>query len=208
MKAFVYAGGLIFPEGIEDTPATGDLTVAADSGWRNAQALGVTPAVLVGDFDSLGEPDAPAGTEILRVPAEKDDTDTQLAVRTAVARGAKELVLIAGMSGRVDHTLSTLALLEELHGRGVRAVATDGKNRVRYLENDSLLLLREKRFRYLSLVAVTEKVRGVTLEGCKYPLKNATLLRQNQYAVSNEIEGNAALIDVRRGAVYVIESGD
>lgn len=208
MKAFVYAGGLIFPEGIEDVPAAGDLTVAADSGWKNAQALGVTPAVLVGDFDSLGEPDAPAGTEILRVPAEKDDTDTQLAVRTAAARGAKELVLIAGMSGRVDHTLSTLALLEELHGRGIRAVLTDGKNRVRFLENDSLLLLREKRFRYLSLIAVTEKVRGVTLEGCKYPLKNATLLRQNQYAVSNEIEGNAALIDVRRGAVYVIESGD
>lgn len=208
MKAFVYAGGLIFPEGIEDAPAAGDLTVAADSGWKNAQALGVTPAVLVGDFDSLGEPDAPAGTEILRVPAEKDDTDTQLAVRTAAARGAKELVLIAGMSGRVDHTLSTLALLEELHGRGIRAVLTDGKNRVRFLENDSLLLLREKRFRYLSLIAVTEKVRGVTLEGCKYPLKNATLLRQNQYAVSNEIEGNAALIDVRRGAVYVIESGD
>lgn len=208
MKAFVYAGGLIFPEGIKDAPAAGDLTVAADSGWRNAQALGVTPAVLVGDFDSLGEPDAPAGTEILRVPAEKDDTDTQLAVRTAVARGAKELVLIAGMSGRVDHTLSTLALLEELHDRGIRAVLTDGKNRVRFLENDSLLLLREKRFKYLSLIAATEKVRGVTLEGCKYPLKNATLLRQNQYAVSNEIEGNAALIDVRRGAVYVIESGD
>lgn len=208
MKAFVYAGGLIFPEGIEDAPAAGDLTVAADSGWKNAQALGVTPAMLVGDFDSLGEPDTPAGTEVLRVPAEKDDTDTQLAVRTAVARGAKELVLIAGMNGRVDHTLSTLALLEELHDRGIRAVLTDGKNRVRFLENDSLLLLREKRFKYLSLIAVTEKVRGVTLEGCKYPLKNATLLRQDQYAVSNEIEGNAALIDVRRGAVYVIESGD
>lgn len=208
MKAFVYAGGRIFPEGIADSPATGDLTVAADSGWKNAQALGVTPALLVGDFDSLGEPDVPAETEILRVPAEKDDTDTQLAVRTAVSRGAKELILIAGMSGRVDHTLSTLALLEELHTRGVRAVLTDGKNRVRYLENDSLLLLREKRFRYLSLIAVTEKVRGVTLEGCKYPLKNATLLRRDQYAVSNEIEGNAALIDIRRGAVYVIESGD
>ena len=208
MKAFVYAGGRIFPEGIADSPAAGDLTVAADSGWKNAQALGVTPALLVGDFDSLGEPDVPAETEILRVPAEKDDTDTQLAVRTAVARGAKELILIAGMSGRVDHTLSTLALLEELHTRGVRAVLTDGKNRVRYLENDSLLLLREKRFRYLSLIAVTEKVRGVMLEGCKYPLKNATLLRRDQYAVSNEIEGNAALIDIRRGAVYVIESGD
>ena len=211
MKAFVYAGGTVFAEGVDGSPDPADLTVAADAGWNNAQMLGVTPRLLVGDFDSLGEPCVPAGTEIIRVPAEKDDTDTQLAVRVALERGATDITLIAGLSGRVDHTLSTLAILEELEraGRGrLRAILTDGRNRVRFLRAGSALIPRDGRFRYLSLIAATERVRGVTVEGCKYPLHNATLWRRNQYAVSNEIVGNAALIAVRRGAVYVIESGD
>ena len=199
MKAYIYAGGAVDAGLIDDCPEPGDLTVAADAGWRNAQALGVTPAVLVGDFDSLGEPVVPQGTEIVRVPAEKDDTDTQLAVRVALDRGAAEIILIAGLGGRVDHTLNKT---------GRRGMVTDGKNRVRLLQNGSLLLARDVRYRYLSLLTLSEKAKGVSLEGCKYPLHGATLTRTRQYAVSNEITGNAALIAVRRGTLFVVESAD
>lgn len=208
MKAFIYAGGTVFADGIAETPEPSDLTIAADAGWRNAQKLGITPRMLVGDFDSLGEPNVPAGTEVIRVPAEKDDTDTQLAVCLALERGATDITLIAGLSGRLDHTLSTLAILEALEQKKVRSILTDGHNRVRFLRAGSLLLPRDSRFRYLSLIAATDRARGVSLDGCKYPLRNATLCRRNQYAISNEIAGVAALIAVRRGAVYVIESGD
>lgn len=208
MKAFIYAGGTVFADGIEEAPEPSDLTIAADAGWRNAQKLGITPRMLVGDFDSLGEPNVPAGTEVIRVPAEKDDTDTQLAVCHALERGATDITLIAGLSGRLDHTLSTLAILEALERKKVRAILTDGHNRVRFLRAGSLLLPRDSRFRYLSLIVATDRARGVSLDGCKYPLRNATLCRRNQYAISNEIAGVAALIAVRRGAVYVIESGD
>lgn len=208
MKAFIYAGGTVFADGIAETPEPSDLTIAADAGWRNAQKLGITPRLLVGDFDSLGEPNVPAGTEVICVPAEKDDTDTQLAVRLALERGATDITLIAGLSGRLDHTLSTLAILEDLEQKKVRAILTDGHNRVRFLRAGSLLLPRDSRFRYLSLIVATDRARGVSLDGCKYPLRNATLCRRNQYAISNEIAGVSALIAVRRGAVYVIESGD
>lgn len=208
MKAFIYAGGAVFTDRIDAAPAPADLTIAADAGWKTAQKLGVTPRLLVGDFDSLGTPQVSAGVEVIRVPAEKDDTDTQLAVRLALERGATDITLIAGLSGRVDHTLSTLAILEELEQKKVRAILTDGHNRVRFLRAGSLLIARDARFRYLSLIVATDRVRGVTVEGCKYPLRNALLRRRNQYAISNEIVGAAALIAVRRGAVYVIESGE
>jgi sugar fermentation stimulation protein A len=52
------------------------------------------------------------------------------------------------------------------------------------------------------------EVKGVTLEGCKYPLKNGRISRRHQWAVSNEIVGNCALIEIRRGGVWVIESMD
>ena len=205
MKAFIYTGGNIWADGIPEQPQKDDLIIAADAGWCNAKSLGVTPQILVGDFDSLGEPDVPEDTEIIRLPAEKDDTDTQVAVRIALERGADEIVIIGGLDGRLDHTLSSLAILEYLDLKHVHALMTSGKNRARFLRNNSTLIARSD-FRYLSLIAADAKVKGVTVEGCKYPLNRATLTRLNQYTVSNEITGNCTLIDVRRGGVWIVES--
>ena len=207
MKAFIYIGGNIDPKNITEHPKGDDLVIAADAGYRNAQALGVKVQLLLGDFDSLDEKEIPKETEILRVPVEKDFTDTQLAVETAMRKGANDLVIIGGLDGRLDHTLSNLAILEDLSGKGVYAYITNGQNRVRYLNSTSTLLPRSG-YRYLSLLCLSEKAKGVSVEGCKYPLKNATLTRKFQYAVSNEIDGNCALVSVRKGGIYIVESKD
>jgi thiamine pyrophosphokinase len=207
MKAFIYTGGDVWTEHIRELPKEDDLILAADAGLLTARRLGLTPQILLGDFDSLGDPDVPDGTELIRVPAEKNDTDTQLAVRVAIERGAKEIVIVGGLGGRVDHTLSSLAILEDLNGRHVPARMTDGKNRVQFIRNSGALIAKSK-FRFLSLIAADPVVKGVTVEGCKYPLKNAKLSRLNQYAVSNEITGNCALVEIRRGGVWLIESMD
>lgn len=208
MRAFLYIGGEIDPANITEHPKGDDLVLAADSGWNNAAALGEHPTLLVGDFDSLGEDHLPDGVEVYQVPPEKDETDTKLAVSLALSRGATEFVIVGGLSGRLDHTLANLSLLEWLANARVRATITDGVNRVRLLRNDGTLLARSG-YRYFSLLAIDPVVKGVTLDGCKYPLKNAKLTRENnQYAVSNEIVGNCALIEVRRGAVYLVESKD
>ncbi len=207
MRAFIYTGGHIHPETITEHPKADDLTVAADSGYHNAVALGERIDILLGDFDSIGELPADGDFERIQVPAEKDLTDTQLAVTVALDRGAEEIVLIGGLSGRLDHTLSTLAILEDLGCQGIYATLTDGQSRVRYLKSTSTLIARSG-YKYLSIVAADETVKGVSVEGCKYPLKNATLHRTLQYAVSNEITGNVAMISVKKGGIYIIESRD
>ena len=207
MKAFIYIGGEIRPENITERPAKDDLVIAADSGLLNAQKLGVKPDVLLGDFDSLGEPDVDPDTKIIRLPVEKDDTDTQAAVDLALSQGAREIVIIGGLSGRLDHTLSVLAILEDLNAKHVHALVTSGQNRARFLRNNSTLIARGK-FRYLSLIAADPVVKGVSLDGCKYPLQKAKLTKTNQYAVSNEITGNCALISVRKGGIYIVESAE
>ena len=209
-KAFIYTGGTVFDEYVTEKPEAGDLIIAADAGYLTAQKMGITPDVLLGDFDTLGVENIPDGIECLRVPAEKNDTDTQLAVSTAIERGAKEIVIVGGLSGRLDHTLSTLAILEDLWERKndrIYATLTDGKNRVRFLRNSGTILPRSQ-YRYFSLIAADPLVKGVTLEGCKYPLKNGRISRRHQWAVSNEITGNCTLIEIRRGGVWVIESMD
>ncbi len=207
MRAFIYTGGNVVCEQITAHPDKDDLTIAADAGYRTARKMGVKPQIVLGDFDSLGEPDLPHGIELLRVPAEKDYTDTQLAVKVALERGATELVIIGGLEGRLDHTLSSLAILEDLDSHHVHAYITSGTNRARFLRNNSTIIPRGQ-FQYLSIIAADPKVKGVTVEGCKYPLKNAKLSRLYQYAISNELTGNCAFIDVRRGSVWIIESND
>ena len=208
-KAFIYTGGTVFDEYVIEKPEAGDLVIAADAGYLTARRLGITPDVVLGDFDTLGEANIPEGVECLRVPREKDDTDTQLAVSVALERGAKDIVIVGGMSGRIDHTLSTLAILEMLWERkeGINATVTDGKNRARFIRNSGVILLRSH-YRYFSLIAADAVVKGITLEGCKYPLKNGRIQRTHQWAVSNEIIGNCALIEIKRGGVWVIESLD
>ena len=75
------------------------------------------------------------------------------------------------------------------------------------MENASTLIPRSN-FRYLSLIARTKKLRGVEIKGCKYPLDNATIDKNFQYAVSNEITGNCCFIAVRKGSILVVESRD
>ena len=206
MRAFIYTGGKINKQFITEHPKGDDLKIAADSGYENALALGEKPDILLGDFDSLGKkPDD--DIEILEVPAEKDFTDTQLAVETAIRRGADDIVIIGGLSGRLDHTLSNLSLLEDLWVKHIHAVATDGSNRIRYIDSSSVLIPRSH-YKYLSILAVSDILKGVEIEGCKYPLKNAKINRTFQFAVSNEIVGNCALIAIKKGKAFIVESAE
>ena len=208
MKTYILTGGVIHPDNIHITPAEGDLIIAADSGLNNAKALNLTVNVVVGDYDSLGHtPDVDADVEVITVPTEKDVTDTQLAVELALTRGATEVHIIGGLGGRLDHTLSNLAILEDLAEKRVRAVIEDGQNRARLLRNDSTILPRSG-YTYVSLLALDPLCKGVEIEGVKYPLKGAKLERKFQYAISNEITGNCCFISVRKGSLLIVESRD
>ncbi len=206
MRAFVYSGGEIFPEYIEERPEGDDIVICADSGYENAMKMGVKVDLLLGDFDSLGKiPNVDC--EVMRVPAEKNETDTQLAVDVALSRGADEIVIVASTQGRADHTLSLLAILEMLYEKKVHATVVNGQNRVRFVKDGGTILVRSK-YKYFSLITLDKIAKKVSIEGAKYPLKNANIERGVQFAVSNEIVRNAALINVKKGSVYVIESKD
>lgn len=208
MRAFIYVGGEIFADGIIDRPTGDDLKICADCGYKNAQKIGIVPDFAVGDFDSGSLEEIPRDTEIIEVPAEKDFTDASFAVDLALERGADFIYIIGGLGGRLDHTMANMGILERLWSMGVRAFITDGKNRARYIERTSELVPRAG-FKYLSIIAADKEARGVSAEGCKYPLKNARLSRNNNsFSTSNEILKNCALISVKKGGLFIIESND
>lgn len=223
MTAYIFTGGKIAVgsmDGLGLHMSEADLIIAADSGYNNASRLGVRPGLLLGDLDSIDRkklaPDELEHIEKIIVPAIKDDTDTQLAVDTALSRGADEIYIIGGLGGRLDHTLSSVFLLEYIADRGAGAVMTDGQSRVRVMktagEPVSLMIPKtfdgENGFKYLSIVSLTDECEGVRISGVFYPLDGVTLKRSYSYAVSNEITSDSAEITLERGTMLVIESRD
>lgn len=223
MTAYIFTGGKIAVGSMDELGlhmSEADLIIAADSGYNNASRLGVRPGLLLGDLDSIDRgalaPDELEHIEKIIVPAIKDDTDTQLAVDTALERGADEIYIIGGLGGRLDHTLSSVFLLEYIADRGIDAVMTDGQSRVRVMktagEPVTLLIPKtfdgENGFKYLSIVSLTDECEGVRISGVFYPLDGVTLERRYSYAVSNEITSDSAEITLERGTMLVIESRD
>ena len=223
MTAYIFTGGKIAVGSMDELGlhmSEADLIIAADSGYNNASRLGVRPGLLLGDLDSIDRkklaPDELEHIEKIIVPAIKDDTDTQLAVDTALSRGADKIYIISGLGGRLDHTLSSVFLLEYIADRGADAVMTDGQSRVRVMktagEPVTLLIPKtfdgENGFKYLSVVPLTDECEGVRISGVFYPLDGVTLERRYSYAVSNEITSDHAEITLERGTMLVIESRD
>ena len=211
MKSYIFIGGQV-DKSVLTSPIPDDaLVIAADSGYDNAKALGYAERCdfIVGDFDSTKEKAFCSRAKIVRVPAEKDETDTQLAINTALNNGANELYIIGGLSGRLDHTLSNLYLIEALTNCGISACICDGFNRARYLKERSSLLVAKNEYKYFGLILANDVAKGVSIEGAKYPLKNAKLTENNpSFAISNEVLENFAMVSTKKGGLFVIESKD
>lgn len=209
MKSYIFIGGEVDKSALESPISENTLVVAADSGYDNAKKLGYAERCdfIVGDFDSTKERAFCSRAKIIRVPSEKDETDTQLAINTAIENGADELYIIGGLSGRLDHTLSNIYLLEALAQEGIYASICDGYNRVRYLKERSSLLIQKSEYKYFGLIPADREIKGVVIDGAKYPLKNAKLEKNNpSFAISNEVTENFAMVSTKKGGLFVIES--
>lgn len=209
MKSYIFIGGEVNKAALETAIPDNALVIAADSGYDNAKKLGFAERCdfIVGDFDSTKEKAFCSRAKIVRVPAEKDETDTQLAINIAVENGADELYIVGGLSGRLDHTMSNLYLVEALAKINVYATVCDGFNRVRYLKERSSLLIPKSDYRYFGLILSGNEARGVSIKGAKYPLKNGKLTRNDpSFAISNEVLENFAMVSVKKGGLFLIES--
>lgn len=177
--------------------------ICADAGYRHAKRLGITPNLVVGDMDSLKTADI--NCEKIIAPAEKDDTDTMLAIRTAIAKGCDEIDIIGAFGGRLDHMYANLQALLFCAERCVKARLVSNENTAFALKNGTVKIPRQASA-YISVFSLTEKSIGVTEKGVKYPLCNATLTNGFPLGVSNEFTAEYAEIAVEQGSLLIILS--
>ncbi len=201
---FCYVVGAGEFDGEGFAPQADDLVIAADGGYVHLAGLGVTPHIVVGDFDSLPAiPDHPC---VIRHPAVKDDTDMMLAVKTGLQRGFRSFLLFGGTGGRPDHTLANLQTLAYLAEQGARGVLVGGGHTITALKDGRLAF--DARFQgFLSVFCLGDRAEGVTLRGLKYTLTDATLTCQVPLGTSNEFLGTPASVEVARGTLLVVWAG-
>jgi len=199
-RCFVYSAGSFY--GVRECPAEGDLRIAADAGLLLCRRLGFEPDIVIGDFDSMEEPDV--REECIRVPVEKDDTDTLLAVRVGLSHGCREFHLYGCTGGyRPDHTLANMQTLAFLCRREARGFMYDRNFVFTVIENGSVEIERTLENGTVSVFAMTDKVYDVTLEGLQYPLDRAELTPDFPLGVSNHFMGDRARISCGRGLLLV-----
>ena len=183
-----------------------DWFIAADGGMALAVSLGVRPAVLVADFDS-GQELANSPAEVLRLPVEKDWTDTMAAAMLALERGYRDFLLLGCTGGRLDHTMANIAVMQYILNRGGQAVMADECNRVRLLRPGCHVVPPLAGWK-LSLFPFGGEVSGITLRQVKYPLTDAKLEPEDSVGVSNEFLDCPAEISFREGCLLLFFSRD
>lgn len=215
MKYLVVSGGHAKDDFVTEVIKQGgfELVVAADSGMDFLYRTGIMPDLIVGDLDSAKSDALDYFRQFEQIDMcvlnpQKDETDTEFAVRESIRRGADDITIVGGTGTRIDHVLGNVALLGIGLEENIRIRMLDEHNRVRMIDSPLVIKREEQYGKYISLVPYSDKVTGVTLVGLKYPLTDYTMGGFNSLGISNEIVEEEASISLTSGQLLVIESRD
>ena len=200
-RCIIFSAGTFY--GLRQRPGPEDYVIAADAGYLACLVAGVTPDLLLGDFDSLERPKDFPNT-IRAASPEKDDTDTLLAVRAGLEKGCDTFYFYGATGGqRLDHTLANFQTLLWLRRRGARGYIYGDNFIWTVIENESITISGTVENGLVSVFCMCDRAKGVTEEGLRYTLTDAELTADCPMGVSNEMAGDEAKISVREGALLI-----
>jgi thiamine pyrophosphokinase len=209
MHAIIFVGGTLQAgKAVEKAITSADLIIAADSGAIIALHYGCTPALIVGDFDSLTLSEhelEKMGSQLVRAEVEKNETDTELAVQVALERGAERITILGGLGGeRFDHTMANMLLLAGFETIPIQIV--DGPATCWLLRGPGSMLIEGQVGDLLSLLPLTGEAVGVRTTDLYYPLYGEMLYFGKPRGVSNVLTGEHAGVSLERGLLLVIHT--
>jgi thiamine pyrophosphokinase len=200
----ILLGGNLTPTPRLKHQLQGARVIAADSGIAHALALGLSPELWVGDFDSAG---SDLDDTFARVPrqvfsAEKDATDGDLAISEAFRRGATAIILVGGFGGQFDHTLAHAAMLLAMAKREIPCMMSSGHEEAHPLSFELLIPDVEPGTR-ISIVPMSD-IKGLTLRGVQWPLEHKSVPFGSTLTLSNIATGDVTVeCDLGTGLVIL-----
>ena len=211
MKALIVTGGnkpseKLLKSHINDF----ELIIGADKGSEYLYDYGITPNIILGDFDSIDKEKLEIiednHVEVIKFPPEKDYTDTEIAIMEAMKRGADTIYLFGGIGTRIDHTLGNIGLLLTTKKKGASLIIIDDHNKI-YLGSNNMRLngiCGEN----ISFHALSDIVKGFEIKGAKYNLDSYDMHLLDPRAICNEFIDRPIDIKYESGELLIVHSID
>lgn len=186
-----------------------DYIIAVDSGLEKLDSINLLPDYIIGDFDSIKNEVLKKYEDVenIKLNPEKDFSDTHMALKLAIELQSNEIYILGALGKRIDHAIANIHILKEALDNNIKCKIIDNKNEIQVITK-GVNNIEKLHYKYISLFPLTTQVKGITLEGFKYPLNNATLNIGHSIGVSNEIINNDAKIYINDGILLVIKSND
>lgn len=183
--------------------------ICADGGALHARALELTPHTIIGDLDSLTTEQVAdfkaANAEIIQHPAEKDETDLELALYHCRQIGASAIFILGALGGRFDQTIANILLLTQPAFSDMRIKMIDGDQVLRLLKPGRHQINGE-RGDTVSLIPLAAAAEGITTWQLQYPLQDETLHLGPARGISNVMLADAANVEFTRGLLLLVHT--
>ena len=210
MRALILAGG-----GLTVTPllrrlSEADVVIAADSGLRHASTLGLTPDLIIGDFDSASAEDLQrfAHVPVERYDSRKNYLDLELALQAAFDRGATELCLFGALGSRLDQSLAALFIASRLKHQGVDVSLHGATQDVFLLAGKDKLELPFAPTQLFSLLSLSEHTT-ISVTNADYDLDDFKLLYGVGLGASNRVKTSPLSVTTSEGSLaLIVERGE
>lgn len=181
-----------------------DILLCADGGANYAYDMGLIPACILGDLDSI-KPEVRnyyenCQVEFRQFSPRKDFTDMQLTLELAEERGADEIILVGSLGKRLDHTLANLYSGMNTVKKGIRLSHYSPECWVHIVSRE--IVIEGRPGDLISVFALTDEAHGVKEIGFEYTAK-PTLKNSMPYAISNVLVGQRGTIGVEAGILVV-----
>ncbi len=191
---------------LRDIIRPGDAFIAADGGYRYLAQLGLVPALVIGDLDSLLAEEIAqiqdAGIQVERYPIEKDETDLELALKRAAVSGYKVIRVAGALGGRFDQSLGNLFLISKPEYAYLDLRLDDGVEEVFLIRDHGVIFGTPGDT--VSLLPLGKKASGITTHGLKYALTQETLFADQSRGISNVMLTNQAQVDLTEGMLICV----
>ncbi len=203
----IFANGTLPDRGKARRLLDGNETViCADGGTHHALAIGLTPAAVIGDLDSLTQADRlkleGAGVDITPHPRDKDETDLELALRQAVALKPAAILIMGALGKRLDQTLGNIALLSDPELSQIDCRLDDGFEEAVFCR--SVCEIRGAPSDLVSLIPWGSIAEGVRTDGLRWRLNGEDLQPQKTRGISNEMLTASATIRIDAGLLLIV----
>ncbi len=202
-QILIFTGGSPQNQAILEELPEPDLVVAADSGYDVARDLDFDVDILIGDLDSISAELIPRHVLVEKHDRDKEESDLELALSSVAQDAPDRVVVVGGSGGRLDHELTTAALLTSQRWSRIGQIDWVNDRGWGYVVTDKRILHGDIGS-ILTLIPMGGDAIGVRTTGLRWDLAGETLYHGSTRGLSNLFIKPAVEVSVDHGTLLAV----